>query len=401
MKTEPVRISAEHLPILESLTNGVEAEEPPSPSATLKNAVRILETEAEFIGMVWFDDFLCRPMTGNPAREWADADDLELNIRLQTKRGFSRIGLQTVRNAALTVAFRNRGNCLISYLNSGKWDGEPRIEHFFQDHFGARGNAYSRRASQNFWLSIVARAYRPGCQVDNMIVLEGPQGSRKSSALRVIGGEWFSEQHETITGKGFFEVLQSKLLVEISEMDSFSRAEVTRVKQVITCTSDRYRDSYGHHAKDHPRQCVFVGTTNRTDWNKDETGARRFWPIACADIDVEAIAANRDQFFAEAVHRFKAGETWWEMPEEETRQEQEHRFNPDVWQEDIADYVRLHETVTVRQVLIDLLKFEVNKIDKSSQMRVATCLRLLGWEKGDARLETGKVTKVWRLKDGL
>ena len=177
----------------------------------------------------------------------------------------------------MTVAFRNRRNCVRDWLESLKWDQVPRIEHFFENHFGAD----PRAASANFWISLVARVCRPGCQVDNMVVLEGPQGIRKSSALRVIGGEWFTEQHESATGKGFFEVLQGKLLVEVSEMDSFSRAEVTKVKQIITCTNDRFRESYGRHAKDHPRQCIFVGTTNRDDWNTDVTGARRFWPIAC------------------------------------------------------------------------------------------------------------------------
>ena len=200
---------------------------------------------------------------------------------------------------------------------------------------------------KNFWISIVARVYCPGCQVDNMIVLEGPQGLKKSSALRVIGGNWFCEQHEAVNGRAFFEVLQGKLLVEISELDAFSRADVTRVKQVVTCVSDRYREPYGHHAKDHPRQCVFVGSTNKDDWNRDETGARRFWPIRCTEIDIDAIASNREQFFAEAVHRFKSKETWWEMPSIETEGEQESRYVEPAWSNLSAGTSKTSESLTI------------------------------------------------------
>jgi len=99
--------------------------------------------------------------------------------------------------------------------------------------------------------------------------------------LQIIGGDWFAEQHESATNpKGFAEILQGKLLIEISEMDSFNRTEVNRVKQTVSCPSDRYRPSYGHHAQDHLRQCIFVGTTNRDDYGNDDTGLRRFLPGA-------------------------------------------------------------------------------------------------------------------------
>jgi hypothetical protein len=366
----------------------------PKPSATLKNAVKtILEQD---LADIRFDDFLGRPMTGNPAREWTDADDLELNVRMQNLRGFGKIGLDTVRNAALMIAFRNRANCVKAWFDSLRWDRTPRIDHFFEDHFGAVGTVYTRSASKNFWLSMAARIYRPGCQSDHMVVLEGDQGIGKSAALRIIGGDWFTEQHESATGKSFFEVLQGKLVVEISEMDSFNRAEVTKVKQIVTCTSDRFRESYGRHAQDHPRQCVFVGTTNRDDWNRDETGARRFWPIPChGEIDRDSIRANRDQFFAEAVHRFKQGEPWWTMPIEETLAEQEKRYEGDPWGELIETFVEAKSEVTGLEILTDLLKFEVSNITKREQMRVATCLRVLGWKRKKQR-DGMRVVSMWR-----
>jgi putative DNA primase/helicase len=371
-------------------------DEQPKPAASLKNVVRILSTESKFAGVIWFDDFFRRPMTGNPAREWTDADDLELTIQLQSIRGFSKMSLETARQAAITVAFRNRRNSVKDWLESLQWDQESRLDLFFEDFFGSAGTLYTRAASRNFWLSLVARAFRPGCQADNMIVLEGPQGIRKSSALSIIGGAYFAEMDESVSNyRAFAEQLQGKWLVEIAELDSFNRAEVTRVKSILTNRVDRFRPSYGRHAKDHPRQCIFAGTTNRDDWNRDETGARRFWPISCGEIDLEAIRLHRDQLFAEAVHRYKAGESWWEMPAEETKDEQESRYAEDPWLEIIKEFLLGKSSILVNELLLDCLKFNKDRIGKQDQMRVATCLRRMDWVKKKERIGNDTAL-VWR-----
>lgn len=373
------------------------------PVANLNNAVAVLEHDPTLQGLVWYDEFLQRLLTqyrrGDEVfepREWTEADDINLSLYMQRTIGLQKIGREIVSQAVIAVAFRDMRNCVRDWLDSLVWDQEPRIEHFFEDHFGADGSAYTHAASRNFWLSIVARVYRPGCKVDNMIVLEGVQGLGKSRALQVIGGQWFTEQHESVTGRGFFEVLQGKLLVEIGEMDSFSRADITRVKQVVTCPSDRYRESYGRYAKDHPRQCVFVGTTNKDDWNKDETGARRFWPIACkGDIDYAAIVANREQLFAEAVSLFKSGARWWEMPDAETKAEQAKRYDADPWLEPISEYIGLRREICVNEILVDHLKIDIGKVGRPDQMRAAACLRSLGWFSRNER--AGRtIRKVWR-----
>jgi putative DNA primase/helicase len=407
------RAEARNAPINDSAEKNSE-DEAPKPPASLKNAVRTIE-ECHLANL-WFDDFLNRPMTGDPPHEWTDQDDRELCIRLQSVRGFSKIGLETVANAALTVAFRKRKNCVKDWLKFLRWDEEPRIDHFFEDHFGAVGTQYTRSASRNFWISMVARAEAPGCKVDNMVVFEGGQGKKKSSALDIIGGAWFAEQHENVTSREFFQVLQGKLLIEISELDAFSRSDVTKVKQVVSCRSDRYREPYGRHAKDHPRQCVFVGTTNKDDWNRDETGARRFWPIAChGEIDLDAIRANRDQCFAEALHRYKAGEPWWEMPIEETETEQASRYIAPAWAEPIETYIHQErvwdgysnkwkaqtrltplEELSVAEILEHALDIPKAQWNKAAEMRVGEALRYLGWTKKNVRHGV-RIVKRWVL----
>lgn len=369
------------------------------PLANLNNAVCILENDENLKGIVSFDEFLQRVMTGSPPREWGDHDDIRLALYMQRDLGMSKIGREIVAQAVLAVAHNNRTNCVRDWLDSLEHDGTPRIDEFFADCFGAESNEYTQAASRNFWLSMVARVYRPGCKVDNMVVLEGKQGLGKSTALQVIGGDWFAEQHESATNpKGFAEILQGKLLVEISEMDSFNRAEVNRVKQTISCPSDRYRASYGRYASDHPRQCVFVGTTNRDDWNKDETGARRFWPIACkGQVDIEAVRNNRDQLFAEAVKRHKAGEPHWHMPVEATQHEQQARYQADPWTDAIADIIKGESGVTTSHVA-HKLNISIERRDRSAEMRIGSCLRFLGWKRDRARVD-GKLTWLYAPSD--
>jgi predicted P-loop ATPase len=179
-----------------------------------------------------------------------------------------------------------------------------------------------------------------------MPILEGSQGTGKSSALRVLGGEWFAECHESITTKDFYQVLKGAWLVEISEMHSFDRSEVERIKGIISCAVDRYRAPYGRNAEDHPRQSVFAGTTNRDDWQRDDTGARRFWAVRCGAIDTAWLAVHRDQLFAEAVARFRAGESWWSVPSAEAAAEADERRPRDTWEDALRSF--LHHAAIAR-----------------------------------------------------
>lgn len=377
------------------------------PAANLDNAVTILESHPQFKNIIRYDEFLNRLITETPPREWVDADDLTVTLFIQRRCGLGKMSRDTVTQAILLLGHRNQQNCVREWMDARgqEWDGVPRIDNVFEDHFGTPATSYTRAVSKNFWLSMVARIYRPGCQVDNMIVLEGKQGTMKSSALRIIGGEWFTEQHESATNlKAFAEIIQGKMLIEISEMDSFVRSDMTKVKQVITNLNDRYREPYGKHARDHPRQCVFAGTTNRDDWNRDETGARRFWPIRCNGvIDCAALATYRDQYFAEAVHRYRAGESWWTTPEVETRNEQDARYIAPAWIEPIERYIEYSGSdrrsfpltqITVPEILELALKIPTSQWTKAMEMRVAECLKRLEFSRGKRRID-GIQQKYW------
>lgn len=371
---------------------------------TVANIRRVILMDPNLEQTIWFDEFMGRVMTiwrGSEPREWSDVDDINLQIYLQESLGLQKLGKNTVADAVVAAANEDVRNEAEAYINGLKWDGVERLPAFMASVFGTDDNEYTRAAGQNFWVSMVARVLRPGCKVDTMIVLEGIQGAGKSRALSIIGGQWFAEAHQSPTDKDFYLNLAGKMLIEIGEMDAFSRSEVTKVKQVITCQTDRYRAPYERRAADHPRRCVFAGTTNRDDWNKDETGARRFWPVYCTSIDHALLQANRDQYFAEAAHKLSTGCDWWTMPEIATKQQQEARRDSDELEAVLADWLLGRNEVSVHAIMSDMMGVPLERQDKSLQMRIGKALRALKWSKPAVPVwRGGKLARVWRRPAG-
>lgn len=371
--------------ILEEL--GIAVNKHGKPACNMDNALRILERVDKFKDFAWFDTFHQKIFTvwNGPQREWTDRDTLELTKHLQRDYGFSTLSDATAYHALTLFAHAHPRNEPRDWMETLVWDGNERIDSFFIDCLGSDDTAYSRAASHNFWVGMVARIFNPGCKMDNMVVLEGPQGAMKSTALQRIGMKWFTETNESVTNKDFFQIIQGVLLVEIAELHTFSKSEVTRIKQVITCQNDRYRASYERLVANHPRQCIFVGSTNEDSYLRDTTGNRRFWPVRCGIIQPDLITASRDQLFAEAVAKFKQGSKWWEMPKEETEYEQENRRQADEWEMMIYAYLENGlsgmkiEECTLSQIAVDCLKFDPSRLDKLSQQRMSLILRKLGW----------------------
>lgn len=377
---------------------GLEATDKGVPHASVANVVRILSMDESLAQKIWFDEFLDRICTVWPAgepREWTDADDVRLQVYIQETLGMPKLGKQAVQDAVMLVARMDTRNEAKAYLDGLQWDEVERLPLFFPDCFGTDDTEYTRAVGLSFWLSIVARVTRPGCKVDTMVVLEGLQGAGKSRALSIIGGRWFTEATQAPTDKDFYMNLAGKMLVEIGEMDAFNRAEVTKVKQVITCQVDRYRAPYERRAADHPRRCVFAGTTNRDDWNKDETGARRFLPLTVVTVNHEALASMRDQFFAEAMARLARGENWWSLPAEATLEQQEARRDVDELEATVAEWMLGRSVITIKEIMDNLMKLPLERQDRMMQLRIGKALRVLGWVRKSER-DGSVIRKVWR-----
>lgn len=366
-------------------------------------ALRVLECDLSLRDTIWFDTFLHRIYStwslpeGTPARAWQDHDGQRLLIFLQREIGLSKMSKSAVEDALAVFVQSHRKHVVREWLTTLTWDATPRIASCLTALFGAPDTPYVHAASRNFWLSLMARVMRPGCQVDHMLVLEGPQGQGKTSALRTLGGAWYLAMNESVMTKDFFQLLPGTLIVEIAELDSFQRAELTRIKQAISTPSDTYRASYGRLPQTYTRQCVFVGTTNELHYLRDMTGSRRFWPIPCGVIDLPALTAQREQLFAEALAQYKAGDPWWTMPAD-TLAEQEARREEDAWEAPLRGFLLDRIEVTVADVLCDGLKMPLSQIRRSEQQRAAAILRKLGWERVTVR-HGDQYVKRWRPKD--
>lgn len=366
--------------------------------ANADNAVRALQGLESLKQLFWYDEFYGRIRTDKDGttREWRDTDDIALMLYMQNELGIGQMALTTIQNAVEHTAQLRKRNEPKDWFESLTWDGKERLPDFFVRGFGAEDTPYTRAVARNWWLGMLARIYEPGCKFDNMVVLEGGQGKFKSTALNVIGGDWFMESTEQIGTKDFLQSLNGKMLVEIAELDGFGKADVKTIKKTITCRVDTYRPSYGRRSIDHKRQCVFVGTTNEDEYLEDATGGRRFWPISIGEIDLNYIEAQRTNLFAEASYKFKRGDTWWEMPET-AKDVQSSRNRHDAWEDLILEWLTGREgSVRISDVLIGALHFDVSKIETRGQNRVGKIMKQLGWTNHRVRGQTGRVIEWTR-----
>lgn len=370
------------------------------PHQNIANIAKIFTNAPIFKGHFWYDEFDYRSYTsvfGKP-HEVTDADVLRITQILQETWGVPTISSSLIHEAVTLVAHLNPRHSVRDWVKKQKWDGTERIETFFPDYFGADKNDYTVAVSRNFWVGMLARVFNPGCKNDYMVVLEGPQGVGKSMALSSIGGQWHTESTEAFGSKDFYQGLHGKMLVEIAELDSFSKSEVTRVKQVVTARYDRFRASYGRTASDYPRQCIFVGTTNESGYLRDATGARRFWPIKCTNIKIDQLNHDRAQLYAEALKLFEAGNHWHIVPIDLAQAEQEERYSHDELEITVVEYLEGKRHVIMRDMAREALDLDSARFDKRMQIRLAAILRRLEWTPRNEYVN-GKKTRIWAHKD--
>jgi predicted P-loop ATPase len=393
--------------------------------ATLHNLQLILERDAELAGMFGLDEFANRvvikrapPWKSATAGEFTEIDGTELAAWLGAPATYGINAKSTlVLEAVECVARRYRFHPVRDYLRGLAWDGTPRLDALFASYFGALAGDYATKVARIFLIGAVARVRAPGCKNDTMLVLEGAQGAGKTRVTRTLfGGDWYAEAMESPASKDFYQSLQGRWGVEIGEMESFSKAEVNKVKQAISAQDDTFRPSYGRYARKFPRQCVFIGTTNDDHYLRDHTGGRRFLPIKVAgSIDVDAVARDRDQLWAEAFHLYSTGATWHELPAE-AREQQEARFMEDSWADPVRRWLageageKMYHQVdtepggrvrvcTTTHVLWYALQMETARHGKPEQMRVAQIMKRHGFT-GDRILRNGERVRVW-VREGV
>lgn len=365
------------------------------PLPVLANALTMLRQSSAVMDMVAYDQMACAVMLrhriGEPMafdaelRAATDADIMQLTEWMQ-KAGLRRIGRGVVGDAMEVRARELAYHPVRDYLDALQWDGQPRVDNWLISKLGAEKTEYTQHVGRMFLIAMVARIFEPGSKADYMLVLEGPQGQLKSTACQVLAGDWFSDGLPDITyGKDASQHLRGKWLIEIAEMHALGRAEASLLKSFLSRTHERYRPSHGRLEVIEPRQCVFIGTTNKEAYLRDETGGRRFWPVPCGKIDIDGLRTDRNQLLAETVARYHAGEQWWpnrKFEHEVIAPQQAARYEGDAWEEPIATHLAGVAETTVSAVAINALGFKQDRIGTADQRRIAAVMTILGWRQG-------------------
>jgi predicted P-loop ATPase len=355
----------------------------------LANAIAAFRHAPEWGGVLAFNEFAFGTVALKPTPwavvltgEWTDHEDRLAADWLQ-KQGIL-VSVDVAGQAIQTAARDHPIHPVKSYLHGLKWDGVKRVDTWLSAYLGAENTEYARAVGSRWLLSAVARIFRPGAKADCCLILEGPQGIRKSTALKTLAGEFFTDELADLGSKDAAMQTRGVWIIELSELDSLSRSEVARIKAFMSRSTDRFRPPYGMRLVESPRQCVFAGTVNHSTYLRDETGGRRFWPIACGRIDVDALARDRDQMWAETRARFDAGAVWWLDSAELIRMasdEQTERYEGDPWEEVIGRWAEGRSNLSIGEVLELCLQKPQSLWTQSDKNRAARCLQFLGWER--------------------
>ena len=286
---------------------------------TIENAVIILRNDPKLKGCLGFNEMEHNIVTLRSlpwkkvrgATQWTDADDAALRYYLERVYGLT--GKDRIFDAVNVVAQEHAFHPVRDYLDGCVWDGVPRVESLLVDYLGAEDNLYTRTVTRKTLVAAVARIYRPGCKFDYMLTLRGRQGLGKSALIERLGGQWFSDSFTTIQGKEAYEQVLGVWLMEVGELAGMKKAEAEAIKLYVSKRTDRFRPAYGRRVQEFPRQCIFIGTTNETQFLRDATGNRRFWVVDTPNTPSRDFWDELDEdtvrlIWAEAVELFRKGE---------------------------------------------------------------------------------------------
>ena len=273
-------------------------------------------------------DLPWRPASLDPF--WNNTDDAGLAEYVSQHYGMQ--GKAALVDANDIACAQNTIHPVREYLQGLEWDGTERLDTLLADYLGAVDCPLTRAMTRKHFVAAVARVMRPGCKYDYVLTLIGPEGSGKSTLISTMARQdWFTDSLTSIEGKEAMEQLRGKWLVEMGELTNYKRSTSEAYKAFISKRDDSYRPAYGRKTETYPRQCVFFATTNENNFLKGDTGNRRFWVVECGEDlpskDVWSdLPGEVDQLWAEAVVRFKQGESLF-LPrdmEMEARERQEH-----------------------------------------------------------------------------
>lgn len=335
--------------------------------------------------------------------EVSDESIRAMQIEVAQRYGYE-VSQSRVREIVEMLCEANRYHPIGDYFTSLKHDGVPRVDTWLTVYLGVPDQPLTRAIARIVLCAAVMRVLEPGCKFDYVLVLEGPQGKRKSMAIEKLSKGWFSDQPLLhLEQNRQQEAMRGAWLYELGELVGLKRTDVETLKSFITRKSDNVRPAWGHYRVDQLRQCIFIGTTNDDRYLQDDTGNRRFWPVHVGKIDIEALEQDVDQLWAEAVQLAPYTPLWLQDPELEREMSyaQGERVAPDPWDDllftlkgNVNGQHGGREWITVAGVLQNL-RFDPQQMNSAVGRRVSACMKRLGWDGPRRGFENGKPVQVY------
>lgn len=286
------------------------------------------------------------------------------------------------------------------YLQQLIWDGVPRLDNFFMTYTGVENTEYHRIIGKNFWVAMAARGLNPGCKFDSMLILEGKEGTRKSTFVQAIGGERYT--YTPLSNRAFEELdelrkMHQSVIVELPELIGLINRPDEMVKAFLSTSTDDIRDLYARKARPNKRSFVLVGTTNSDKYLGATMGFRRFWPVRIPDhvesIDTEGIARNRDQLFAEAVQYYRDGYKYWDVPRHLIEKANSSKIMEDPIEQCIKTLIHDDAPLQVYDIYqrLESIGYITKGLDIKMKRRIETALRSMNY---------GETDGVWYKTEG-
>lgn len=384
-------------------------------AASLQNIALMVQYEPRFSGIFAWNDFakevylMRRPPWDVTPGTWKQRRINDTDVTSATG-WLEYYGLSPKRSdvgaVIARVAEHNKFNPVISGLDRLKWDGVSRINGnpgapWLTYYMGAENTETNQIFGERWLIGAIARAYQPGCKMDNMLILEGLQGLKKSTSLKIladaIGPHLFTDEVSDPGSKDAGLQMQGVWIIEISELDAMRKSDVSTLKAWLSRRSDRFRRPYGKITETFERGCVFAGTLNPdgVGYLKDPSGARRFWPVTVNSISLDALKSDAPQLWAEAKHLYQQGKQWWLDPVEEKAavHVQAARFEIDPWTDLVASALVGRTSVSVREIM-DALDIPKHTRQAIHDRRIRQILHAKHWHQGEDRLFRKRESEV-------
>jgi putative DNA primase/helicase len=377
------------------------------PLPVAENIYRMLEKEWQ--GVFAYDELLGTQVvltSKNPMKiPVGPVDDYYNTVRRWFNVQFgSKVNMDEVTATVQEFANLQTYNELHAWLNGLKWDGTKRIGHWLETYLRAEVNddnrLYVRAIGKKYLIGSVARAFATlenPVKMDNVLVLEGGQGIGKTQTFKTLGGKWYRAGISNMKGKDAMQELRGAWIIEDAEGASYKDSGVEFSKAFMTREADSFRSTYGKDVKQVVRRCVFGFTTNEDDYLKDVEN-RRYWVIRMGEADIEALEADRDQLFAEAMYYYRKGVKWYierdevEIMAQATR-EQSMRREHDTWEDAVVAYLDGQTSVSAAEVMTGI-GIDVKDQTQRDKKRVKMLMKTLGWEQKVTRVD-GSIVRLY------